>query len=310
MVTEPASPFSSLVQTRRECGVTSTYRAEERHGLRRRGMLDLAGGSCRRCGHPSRTTRRVMPIDFGIHHCLKSSAFVQASNTRRAGASTVLVTTTSRSETRSTVVEGFTRVGSLSLWTASTFSFRFISSTTSVERIEARGPELAIALDPGDLFIQSPRSQPAGAHPPQLPRGDEPRLLQDAHVLLHARQGHPEPAGEVRDGRISPPELLQDAAAGDVRQRGKRGFEGRSDYTEPYGSVCGAPRPFAIGSWAWRHWVKSRLTGDRGGNKSNRAQPAGRALQWGNLCPINDSYTYGSRTAVGLRSTANTGGPG
>ena len=45
-----------------------------------------------------------MPNDFGIHHCLSNSGFVQASNTWRAGALKVRVTTSSRSDLRSTVV--------------------------------------------------------------------------------------------------------------------------------------------------------------------------------------------------------------
>jgi hypothetical protein len=45
-----------------------------------------------------------MPIDLGTHHRLKSSAFDQASNTRRAGASKDRVTTTSRSDFFTTVV--------------------------------------------------------------------------------------------------------------------------------------------------------------------------------------------------------------
>ena len=51
-----------------------------------------------------------MPIDFGTHHCLSSSGFVHASNTRRAGALKERVTTNSRSEVRSTVV-GFVFMG-------------------------------------------------------------------------------------------------------------------------------------------------------------------------------------------------------
>src|SRR5690349_16931213 len=49
---------------------------------------------------------RVMPIDLGTHHCWNSSGRDHASNTRRAGASKVRVTTTSRSDVRSTVVRG------------------------------------------------------------------------------------------------------------------------------------------------------------------------------------------------------------
>jgi hypothetical protein len=52
-----------------------------------------------------------MPIDFGTHHRLNSSGFVHASNTMRAGPLKLRVTTSSRSDVRSTVVRCFTAVG-------------------------------------------------------------------------------------------------------------------------------------------------------------------------------------------------------
>src|SRR5687768_18048953 len=68
---------------------------------------------------PTRTSisqeSRDIPIDFGTHHCLNSSGLVHASNTRRAGPLTVRVTTSSRSDVRSTVVRFFIGATSLSL---------------------------------------------------------------------------------------------------------------------------------------------------------------------------------------------------
>ena len=49
-----------------------------------------------------------IPNDFGAHHRCSSSGFVQASNTRRAGPLKARVTTSSRSDVRSTVVGFFT----------------------------------------------------------------------------------------------------------------------------------------------------------------------------------------------------------
>src|SRR6185436_18119822 len=72
------------------------------------------------------------------------------------------------------------------------------------------------------LFIQSAQAEPAGPHAPDLRRGDEPRLFQDADVLLHARSGHVELVGKVRDRSVCTPELLQNTASGGVRERGKR----------------------------------------------------------------------------------------
>src|SRR6185369_14058797 len=57
---------------------------------------------------------RDMPIDFGTHQRLNSSGLVHASNTMRAGPSKVRVTTSSRSDLRSTVV-WFAAIGPVSL---------------------------------------------------------------------------------------------------------------------------------------------------------------------------------------------------
>src|SRR3954471_8047507 len=65
---------------------------------------------------PTRTSisqeTRVMPIDLGTHHRLNSSGLDQASNTRRAGPLMSRVTTSSRSDVRSTVTRFFTLLGS------------------------------------------------------------------------------------------------------------------------------------------------------------------------------------------------------
>src|SRR5262249_39704265 len=109
VVTCPASPPSSLVQTRRECGVTSRYLPKK----------SMPSPKLRRYLPPARTSIsqecRVMPIDFGTHQRLNSSGRVHASKRRRAGASKVRVTTSSRSDFRSTVVRFFMGESSASL---------------------------------------------------------------------------------------------------------------------------------------------------------------------------------------------------
>src|SRR5262245_50330455 len=178
---------------------------------------------------PARTSisqeRRNMPIDFGTHHCLNSSGLVQASNTMRAGALKVRVTTSSRSDFRSTVVRFFIGVASLSLLASIDLLLPFQFLDNVVQFVEACVPELVIPPDPGRLFLQSARADLAGPHAPDLLRGDEPGLLQDADVLLHAREGHVELLGKVRNRSVGTPELLQNAAAGGVRERGERGIE-------------------------------------------------------------------------------------
>src|SRR5919107_4732650 len=114
VVTAPPSPPSSLVQTRREYGVTSMYRPKNAIGC-----SDDGWPIRRRYVPPVRTSSSQettdTPHDFGAHHRRNSSGLVHASNTMRAGPLTVRVTTSSRSDFRSTVVGFFPEAGSLSL---------------------------------------------------------------------------------------------------------------------------------------------------------------------------------------------------
>src|SRR6476619_6758306 len=119
-----------------------------------------------------------MPIDFGTHHRLNSSGLVHASNTMRAGPLKVRVTTSSRSDVRSTVVRFFMGVGSLPILASIDLllllPFQLLDHL--VQLIETCVPELAIPLDPGRLFLQSAQAELAGPYAPHLLRGDEPRL--------------------------------------------------------------------------------------------------------------------------------------
>src|SRR6476659_1339132 len=212
VVTGPPSPPSSLVHTRRECGVTSRYVPKN---------AIASGSNSRRYLPPTRTSisqeRRDMPIDFGAHHRLNSSGLVHASNTMRAGPLNVRVTTSSRSDFRSTVVRFFMGVGSLPLLASIDLLLPFQSLDNLVQLGEACVPELAVLLDPSRLILQPARPQLAGPH--------ATGLLQHADVLLHARQGHVELLGKIRDRSVCTSELLQDAASGGVRERGKRGIQ-------------------------------------------------------------------------------------
>src|SRR5207244_5835835 len=178
---------------------------------------------------PTRTSisqeSRDMPVDFGTHHRLNSSGLVHASNTMRAGPLKVRVTTSSRSDFRSTVVRFFIGAGSNSLLASINLLLPFQLLNNLVQFVEACVPDLAVPLDPCRLFLQSAQAELAGPHAPDLLRGDEPRLLQDADVLLHAREGHVELVGKVRDRSVCTSELLQNAASGGVRERGERGIE-------------------------------------------------------------------------------------
>src|SRR3984957_894358 len=221
VVTCPSS-LSSLVQTRRECGVTSLY-------VPKNAICESLCANSKRYLPPTRTSisqeSRDIPIDFGTHHCLNSSGLVHASNTRRAGPLKVRVTTISRSDFRSIVVGFFMVLGSLSFFASNDLLLLFQFLNNGVQRVEACVPELAVSLDPCSFLLQPARAELAGAHAPDLLCGDEPRLLQDADMLLHAREGHAEFLGKVRDRSICTPELLQNAASSGVGERGERDIE-------------------------------------------------------------------------------------
>src|SRR6266545_3036081 len=102
VVTAPLSPPSSFVQTRRQGGVTSLYRPKNAMG-----SGDAEWLNTKRYVPPVRTSisqeSRDKPNDFGTHHRLNSSGLVHASNTMRAGPLKRRVTTSSRSDFRSTL---------------------------------------------------------------------------------------------------------------------------------------------------------------------------------------------------------------
>src|SRR5262245_5604224 len=225
VVTAPSSPPSSFVPTRRECGITSMYRPKNAMG-------SGEAANTKRYVPPARTSisqeSRDRPNDFGTHHRLNSSGLVHASNTMRAGPLKVRVTTISRSDFRSTVVRFFMAVGSLSLFASIDLLLPFQFLDNVVQLVEACLPEPAVPLDPCHLVLQSARAELAGPHAPDLLRDDEPRLLQDANMLFHAREGHVELHGKVRDRSVCASELLQNAASGGVRERGERGIEAGS----------------------------------------------------------------------------------
>src|SRR5262252_9249196 len=124
VVTAPPSPPSSFVQTRRECGVTSMYLPKNSIGC-----SEAAWRNTKRYVPPVRTSasqeRKDTPHDLGTHHRCSSSGLVQASNTMCAGPSNTRVTTSSRSDFRSTVVRFFMALGALSLLSSIDFLLLF-----------------------------------------------------------------------------------------------------------------------------------------------------------------------------------------
>src|SRR4051812_48200770 len=198
VVTE-ASSLSSLVHARRECGVTSVY-------VPKNAACASPSANSKRYLPPTRTSMsqesNVIPNDLGTHHCRNSSGLVHAWNTRRRGPLTVRVTTSSRSDVRSTVGLLFTRVGSVSLVVGIDLLLPFQFLDDLVQRNEAGVPELAVPLDPCRLLVEVARTEGAGPNAPDLRRRHEPRLLEDADMLPHPREGHAERLGQVGDRRV------------------------------------------------------------------------------------------------------------
>src|SRR5258708_18597343 len=116
------------------------------------GCSEAAWPNTKRYLPPTRTSAsqesRDTPNDFGTHHRLSSSGLVHASNTMRAGPLMVRVTTSSRSDFRSTVVRFFMGVGSLSLLASIDLLLPFQFLDNPVQLVEACVPELAVPLYP------------------------------------------------------------------------------------------------------------------------------------------------------------------
>src|SRR3989449_9087631 len=106
----------------------------------------------------------------------------------RAGPLMVRVTTTSRSDFRSTVVRFFTGPGSLSIlaFIALLLSCQFLDNL--VQLVEAFVPALAVPLERRRLFLQSARARLGLPHASDLLLVGEPRLLHHADVVLHGRE--------------------------------------------------------------------------------------------------------------------------
>src|SRR5262249_41614208 len=130
--------------------------------------------------------RKDTPHDFGAHHRLSSSGLVHASKTICAKPLKVRVTTSSRSDFRSTVVPYLVGLISLSFLSSIGFLLLFQFLDSLAHLVEACGPALAVPLGPCRLFLQPASAELAGPRAPDFLCGDEPRLLQDADVLLHA----------------------------------------------------------------------------------------------------------------------------
>ena len=95
-----------------------------------------------------------------------------------------------------------------------------------VQLIEACVPKLPVTFDPRRLRLEPAWAELAGPHSPGFCRGDEPCLLQDTDVLLHAGEGHVERPGKFCDRSVRPPEPLQNATSGGVGERGEGGVQG------------------------------------------------------------------------------------
>src|SRR5215813_5990072 len=112
------------------------------------------------------------PADSGTHQRLNNSGLLHASKTTCAGALNVRVTTSSRSDLRSTAVR-FMAAGLPSFPSGMCLLLVFQVFDNLVQLVEACAPELAVPLDPGSLFFQRAHVKPAGSDASSLFRSDQ-----------------------------------------------------------------------------------------------------------------------------------------
>src|SRR3954452_2431550 len=166
-----------------------------------------------------------MAYDFGTHHCRNRSGSVHASNTRSRGPSIVRVTTSSCSAVRSILVRSIVVVSSVALRVSIVLLLPSSLRDDLLQLVEPCIPDSALGLDPRRLVLEATRAEPAGPHPSDLLGRDEAGLLQHPDVLAHAREGHLECLGQIRDRRVAASQLLQHATAARAPQRVERGIE-------------------------------------------------------------------------------------
>src|SRR3954452_4021602 len=142
-------------------------------------------------------------MDFGTHHCRNSSASVHASYTMSRGPSIARVTTSSCSEVRSIVVRFVVVLTSAVLRVSIVQLLPSSVRDDLLQRVDPGVPQPALLIDPRRLVLEPVRAEPAGPDAPDLFGRDEPGLLQHADVLTHAREGHAERSGQLRDRRVS-----------------------------------------------------------------------------------------------------------
>src|SRR5690349_6298735 len=105
-----------------------------------------------------------MPIDCGTHHLLNSSGLVHASNTRRAGPLNVRVSTSSRSDLRSTLTRFRLAAGSLVLLVFIDLLLTSEVFDDVVQCAKACIPQFLIPLDPCRRFLEAALADAAVAY--------------------------------------------------------------------------------------------------------------------------------------------------
>lgn len=95
------------------------------------------------------------------------------------------------------------------------------------ERVEARLPEPAVALDPAGGVLHRARAadEPAAAHAAVLRMRHEPRPLEDTQMLVDAGQRDSERTRQFGDGGIAPREPCEDRPARGVGECREGGVE-------------------------------------------------------------------------------------
>jgi hypothetical protein len=85
-------------------------------------------------------------------------------------------------------------------------------SQVRLETVEAAVPELSVGLEPGVELDERLGSEPVQPALPVHPDGHQPGLAEDAQVLRHEGLADAEREDQLADGRLAPPERVQEVA--------------------------------------------------------------------------------------------------
>src|SRR5262245_1075845 len=146
----------------------------------------------------------------GVSHFLTCSGFVQASQTKQRGTSTVRFRTSSKRSLPRWLLSGM-------FPPSAPLGVQF--ADISFHSVEPRAPERVLPVDPGFRVIERAGQHAAGPHTPDLLATDQPALLQHLQMLQQRGHGHGKRLGDLADRRRAAAQSVDDRAPRRVGQR-------------------------------------------------------------------------------------------